>query len=314
MYLWLSKDEKGEKVVRLLLSGDWHLREKAPQARIDDYFRSQEEKLDWLFNLALEKQAVILQPGDFFDTNPPTEFIKQRFINKRGKWLQSLQILTIFGQHDMLHHSLKSLDRTGLAVLEAAGVVNIIDGGEKMISIDNVDFVGCHWGQEVPRKRRVKGRVKVLVIHRMLINEPLWPGQDADYGEVFLKKYKEYDLIVSGDNHQFFMFQGGGRFLFNAGSLMRMTAAQFDHKPAVGIYDTDTRKLEVIEIPCASVDEVLTREHIDKVEERDERLRVFIDSLKQDYEIGLSFRDNLQKHFEENEIEQEIRDLIWENM
>ena len=298
--------------MKLICTGDWHLRERPPEARRDDYFQEQNKKLDWVFGLAKREGAAIVQPGDFFNSNPPTEFLKQWVIRKITE--KGLRIYTVFGQHDLLHHSLQSLDRTGLSVLEAAGVVTILNGRGVLLVKERVRLVGCHWGQEVPRLRRREGVTTVLVMHRMVIKEPLWPGQQADDGKVLLRKYPEYDLIITGDNHQCFMFESGGRFLFNAGSLMRMTASQFAHEPTVGIYDTKGREFRTVKIPCGPSEKVLSREHIEVVGERDERLRKFIESLKEDYEVGLSFRDNLQQFFEANKVEQSIQDLIWENM
>ena len=129
-----------------------------------------------------------------------------------------------------------------------------------------------------------------------------------------MREYKEYDLIVSGDNHQNFMFQDGRRYLYNAGSLMRMTAGQLDHRPEVGIYDTETKTLEMVKVPIRPAEEVLSREHIEEAKERDERLEAFVKSLKTDYGLELSFRRNLEEFFKANEVRESVRELILENM
>ena len=68
--------------------------------------------------------------------------------------------------------------------------------------------------------------------------DTLWPGQVATDGLGQLEKQKEFDLILTGDNHQSFCITSNGRWLLNPGSMMRMRADQVDHNPIVGIYDT----------------------------------------------------------------------------
>jgi len=301
--------------MKFLISGDWHLRERTPQARTDDYFAAQEKKVGWVLNLAQKREASILHAGDLINSEPPSRFVLRWFIQRMIDE-EFEDFYTVFGQHEMLHHSLKSLNRTGLSVLDAAGTVKIVDSDENLWSFpsERVELIGCHWGQEIPRREKVKGWIKILLIHRMIVKQELWAGQTADYGKAFLMKHNEYDLIVSGDNHQHFMFQVGDRYLFNAGSLMRMKADQLDHKPCVGLYDTETKELEVVEVPCTPAEEVLSREHIEEVQRRDERRQLLVKSLKEGYKIALSYKNNLQGFFEKNKTKEEVRNLIWENI
>ena len=42
--------------MKLLISGDWHLRKGSPDLRLDDYEQTQKEKIDWIFDLAKKKE------------------------------------------------------------------------------------------------------------------------------------------------------------------------------------------------------------------------------------------------------------------
>jgi len=307
--------------MHFILTTDWHLRERTPQAYIGDYFSDQEDAVDFVLQKAEDYDAPILNAGDVFHTTPSTHFIVQWIISKLKE--RKVEMLCVFGQHDLLHHSLKSTDRTGLAVLSAAGAVELLDADYYSFypsSNKEVQLYGVNWSEEIPRLARPKKNQKtnarrILVAHTMVVDEKLWSSQfDYTYGKAMLRKLQEYDLIVTGDNHKRFYFSDGNRYLVNCGSLMRTTAAQFAHKPCIGLYDTETRTLEMVDVPCPPADEVLSREHLDEVEERNERLEAFITSLKDDYEIDLDFEGNLEKFFSANEVREEVQELIWGNM
>ena len=291
--------------MNILLTGDFHLTDKTPENRIDDYPETGLKKLKFNLDLAKEKKVRwILQPGDFFDSPNPSYslFTKVvRMINEYG-----IPIYTVFGQHDLRY---RNVNNTGLLALSASCPNVLLNpnsiGGE--ISIQSAG-----WEEDVPKPR--VGKYNILITHKMIVKEKLWKDQeDFTYANAFLKANK-YDLIVSGDNHQFFVENIGNRWLINCGSMMRSTIAQIEHFPRVLLYEIPTNNWTEIDIPIKPAEEVFKIEQVIKTKERDEKLEAFVEGLSVHKEMGLSFEDNLNSYLIANEISQPIQDIIKENL
>jgi hypothetical protein len=139
---------------------------------------------------------------------------------------------------------------------------------------------------------------------------------DYELGGDFLSN-SDYDLIVSGDNHQSFMLETKEkkkRYLFNCGSLMRSTIDQIDHKPCVYIFDTDKRSYEKILIPIKPWQKCFDLEKKVKEEEHNEQMESFVNGLAKHKDLGMNFIDNLFKYLEKNKIDPCIIESIKGNM
>jgi DNA repair exonuclease SbcCD nuclease subunit len=303
--------------MKLLITGDWHLRIKPPVNRLGDFFQDQIMKLEFILETALDHECqYILQPGDLGDRANWQDFLKQYIIELLKHY--GVSVLTILGQHDMKFHHLSSLEKTSIRVLEASGVVNILNSVMPYDEDSDIHIYGCSYGQKIEKPIN-KNRLNVLVIHRMIIRshgDKLWPGQEnyATPGG-FMVKYKDFDLVVSGDNHTGFIVENEHyQVLINCGALMRAEASQamFDHKPFVVVFDTDDGSYKQIFIPCKSADEVLDRSKIEQIAERDEKLEAFISGLTGEYSIELDFRKNLEEFFKVNKIDDGVKEILSE--
>lgn len=304
----LQSSLKKEKM-KILATGDWHIRNTVPEKRIDDYLNEQGKKLAWLIGLAAhEKCRFLIQPGDFFDSHKASDKLK-RWAIRRLKFSKCPTILTIFGQHDLRYHS-SDTKNTPLRVLEASGVVDIIGEAKE----ENVNFYGASWFEDIPKplhQDSPKKDIHILVMHKMVIkNKKLWEGQeDAKFGNAFLRTHP-FDLIVSGDNHGSFSISQGKRHLINCGSLMRMTTAQLNHKPCVYIYDTDDRSIGKHYIPIEPAEKVFDLSTIEKEEKENKELKAFVSRLKDNIKIdGLDYAKNLKNCIDENRKEISIETL-----
>ena len=56
---------------------------------------------------------------------------------------------------------------------------------------------------------------------------------------------------------------------------------------------------------------VISREHIKRKEERDERIDAFIKKLKNNWKAELSFEDNLEIFFKQNNTPDSIKQIIY---
>jgi len=297
--------------MKLLVTGDWHIRGKKPKNRTDDFIHTQESKINFILETAANYSCrYILQPGDFFDSYQISDFLKQHYIHK-FKQPGVPTILSILGQHDMRYHS-SDKNNTPLKVMDSAQVVVLL-GSDPFHDLGNFHIYGASWNEEIP-KIEDKNKYNILALHKMIVNDKLWAKQEGHtYGYPMLKNHA-FDLIVSGDNHTSFKFEYGGKYLLNCGSLMRTNIDQGNHKPVIYIIDTEdpTDDLIEIEIPIAQFEEVFDLTKAEEEQEKNEELEAFIAGLKdEDVELqGLNFRKNVTKYMEANSTSQGIKDII----
>jgi DNA repair protein SbcD/Mre11 len=291
--------------MNILLTGDLHLTDKTPENRIDNYPETVLNKFKFILNFAKEKKVkFILQPGDLFDSPNPSYSLFTKVVRMINE--HEIPIYTVFGQHDLRY---RNSGNTGLLALSASCPDMILNpnsiGGE--ISIQSAG-----WEEIIPKPRVSK--YNILITHRMIIHKKLWEGQeDYEIGSEFLKTHK-FDLIVSGDNHQFFIENIGKRWLINCGSMMRSTIAQTEHFPCVMLYDTATVDWSEINIPIKPAEEVFKMEQVMKTKERDEKLEAFVEGLSSHKEMGLSFEENLLSYMAANNVDPSIQEIIRRNM
>ena len=301
--------------MKILCTRDWHIRSKNPRYRIDDFFQTMMGKLNWMFELAKEENCdVILHGGDFFDSPDQKNSTKIEIAKLLLRY--KVPVYVVAGQHDLLH---RRFSNTTLALFQTFGGVNILDGelraGTCIPCIDDsghydVNIYGASWEEEIPTPKDPDA-INILAIHKMIVKDkPLWAEQKGyTKADTFLKAHKEYNLIVTGDNHQSFIHTTTNQILVNTGSLMRTTTAQREHTPVAVIYDSETRKAKKYLIPVKPIDEVMDLETANNIKEKNEALDAFMDGLSSECDIELKFEDNLKNLMDENETPDRVKKL-----
>jgi len=308
--------------VKLLLTGDKHLRWKAPRFRVDDYFKTQLDKEKQILEIANNNNCeYILQPGDFFDSVDTPFIVIQHYINLYKEF--NIPILCVRGQHDLRYHS-SNIENTPLAVLEASGVVEVINNYKDFCDrgMKNPVFIyGCSWNEEVPKMieggngSKVQG-CHILLMHKMIIDEKLWKEQeDFIYVNHLFRKYG-FDLFVTGDNHKSFIVESKGKFVVNCGSLMRSAINQIDHKPVVYIYDTDNKTIDKGILCVKNSEDIFNINEVEDQRERNKELDNFIEVLgSSDSEIiSLNFVKNLLEELKKDDSIKYIIDELMEDI
>ena len=130
------------------------------------------------------------------------------------------------------------------------------------------------------------------------------PGESADD---ILARTKA-PLVLTGDNHQSFIFEQEGRYLINPGSMMRTTVAQIDFRPKIFIWDDG--KIKTIKLPIAQG--VISKEHIEAAKEVDDRMEKYMTHLESAERLVLDFRTNMKTYLGDNKESDEVMELIWE--
>jgi predicted phosphodiesterase len=277
-----------------LLVGDWHLREDVPVCRTDDFETAQWEKVKWISELQKQFNCLVLHSGDLFNHWKPSPALLAKAI----EFLPD-NFYTCFGNHDLPQHNLDLAYKCGINVLEKAGKIQLLNNG--------------HWNQSIPDPKDV-GLIlgkRIFVWHVMTYEgNPPWPGcTDTPFNKILDKYSDQFDLIVTGHNHKMFYGEKNGSWLVNPGSLTRQKADQVDHIPTVFLWAAEDNLVYPIEIPYAR--NVISREHIDKIEERDSRIQAFVERLSTEFGIGLSFEDNLERFEKENSIRSTVMEIIY---
>lgn len=272
-----------------IIVSDIHLRDSHPVCRTDDFFETQFRKLQFVKDLQRRYNCPVLHGGDLFHHPYPSPHLLSRAIEHIPD-----RFLTVGGQHDLPRHNMELIHKSGLHTLRCAGRVELLPSG--------------HFGDSHPESFELANR-RVIVMHRMVwTGKPPYPGCKEPPAEEILREYAETDLIATGDNHRPFVLSRDGRLLVNPGSLSRQTADQIDHRPRVYTWYALTNTVKIIYIP---IDETaVTRNHIEKTEQRDERIEAFVSRLRDEWDVTVDFETNLERFFAENNVRQYVKDII----
>jgi len=293
--------------LNILGLGDLHIRATPTKWRTLEYYESLFGKLKWIFDFAVEQKChIILQPGDFLDGPEVPNHTLKRLIQLILDYTGNVYVVA--GQHDLRY---RQLTNTSLAVLNEANVIEILT--DKPIEYEETKLVhiyGASWDAKIPDPID-RNACNILVLHKMIVkDEPLFPEQ-TDYIKAndFTKQFNDYNLIISGDNHNSFSNITKSNSLINCGSLMRMTTAQYEHKPCVWLFDTITGEITQRYIPIKPVIEVFKPE-VEELKKHNEKMNAFIKTLtSSNLDVQLSFEDNLKLLFDTTKITNEVRDL-----
>lgn len=302
-----TKNVPSTKTVIAIFVSDMHLRENQPECRTDDFIEAQTMKLNWLSELQEKHDCPVLVAGDLFDKWKPSPWLL-------GYALRNLPdgILAIPGQHDLPAHNLEHIDKSGVEVLASAGKITLLEPARKLFArTDNFTVKGFPWGIELENTKRTS-ELKIALVHKLIYLPKQLPFPEADkVGSSVRGMAKElsgFDIIVTGDNHQTIFEKVGETTVVNCGSFMRTTAAQIDHKPSVFLLCED-KEVKQVFVPCGK--NVVSREHLEKAADKEDRITAFAERLSERIELGLSFTDNVRNYIAKNKIAKSITSIVW---
>lgn len=279
-----------------IFTGDNHLRLTTPIARTDDFVSAMWTKLEFIDNLAIENDCPVYFSGDFLDTWKSSPELLTEIIHRlKAKWFG------IYGDHDLPQHSYKLRHKSGLTTLAKAGAITIVNGGHG--SDKSSDKL------ENPKESfSINGR-KLFLWHVLTWKDELpYPGCTHSNAKKLLKKYPQFDCIITGDNHKPFVENYKGRILVNVGSMMRTRADQIEYKPAVWFYYAKKNKVKPVYLPIE--ENVISREHIEVKEERNKRIEAFISKVQTNFKLTMSFQRNVMRFFGRNKTNKKVKSII----
>lgn len=284
-----------------ILTSDWHLRETLPECRTDNFFTSQWFKVGFVSWLSDALNIPVIHAGDLFDHWKPSPELLTQTMETLPK-----RFWTVAGNHDLPQHNLELYRKCGLQSLETAKKIELLQG--------------VHWGQSPDiNKPAYQGTFapgverKVCVWHTMTYVGKSFPGDVSLKAPAVLRRFPQWDLIVTGHNHKAFAISSEDekRWLVNPGSLTRQDASQINFRPRVYIWFAKLNKIHLVYLPLLT-EEAVSREHIDAKANRDSRMEAFISRLNLDWggDDSFDFETNMETFFTTNKIRQSVKDII----
>lgn len=294
--------------VDFIVCSDLHIRSTTPKARTDNYREAMSYKLNTLKEYARKYDAFVLCAGDVFDrpvVSPELETYAWEHLPK--------SIFAIPGQHDLPQHNIKYLHKSSLGVLSTAGGLLVFNDNNPGAGLQKCYVEGFYWNRGFKNKKPHAKKTNVALVHKLTVQKAdksqkkLLELSDSIAAEDLMKELSEYKIIISGDNHKRFVVEKKGQLLINPGSMMRMSADQYDHQPGFYLVNTD---LEYKFVPFKIDKEAITREHIETEQKRNERIEAFVSRIDSDYEIGLSFQKNVQSFTQKNKVRKGVQEIL----
>jgi predicted phosphodiesterase len=294
-----------------ILTGDWHLTDKQPIARTDNYWEIQWKKVNFIKDLQIKYNCPILHAGDMFHKYTTNS----KLINEAIHYLPN-NIILVAGNHDLRNHNMELIEESAISTLWKVfqDGINIMRLPCNEIIWGEIQVNGFSWNQELKNIKKEKGIKKhICLTHTYTYKKKLdYPGMKAIEGSNLLKQYPEYDLIITGHNHQGFVIEKDDRLLVNPGSIMRQHADQADYKPRIYLWYAKDNSIEAIYLPIKSG--VISREHLIKKQERDERLNNFVSRLITDEDIDLSFERNVEILMNKPNVRKPVKQMTEESL
>jgi DNA repair exonuclease SbcCD nuclease subunit len=299
--------------VQAILTSDLHLREDTPVCRTDEVLTTLERKLSWLKELQQKCGGVpVLDAGDTFNLHKPSPALISFAINNLPK-----PFFTIPGNHDLPQHSLDLFHRSGLNTL---GLNDCIEAWKDLVGW------GIPWGGDLSttetfwrtfRKACSFNSKPILLYHGLVYpsGRMPWPGSEREglTDAALHRECESFRLIVTGHYHRSFCHRTeDGRALVNPGGILRMTADEKNRQPQVWLWYEDG-SVEAVDVPIEQG--VMRDDHVIQEQEKNERMEAFLSRLGgEGIELGLSFRQNLERFMEQNGIRQAVREEVWRNI
>jgi len=289
---------------KLVASADWHITDRTPRSRKDNYPETQFKKIQWILDFARSHQADIAVAGDIFDAPTCSFTLFNKYLNMFLEYPFSIRICA--GQHDIHNHDLSTIKDTPLGSLLYAGAVTYGDGNQ----------IECVSWEDTPEEIG-----NVLVMHKGVTpEEPPFFMRDAVSIAQTFKLWPSYRCRIFGDYHTPSLRIDPMRGIsLNCGSLMRMNKEQIEYKPSVWLIDTDNWIVEEVPIPIEPTDQVFDLVKLQRAEQNKEKVEIETGKLARllgKHNNQVDFKDVVDAICKEMKVDEdviEVLDEFWKN-
>jgi DNA repair exonuclease SbcCD nuclease subunit len=268
--------------MKFYFATDIHLSSVIPGARIDNYTETVFSKIEYLLEQCSKDKAVLLLGGDLFMTPTQPDWIKNRLKDLILKY--SVRVISIVGNHDLVHYNVDYIERTSFQTLVSPGIIDFLHPlSNSYIQIDDWKIVGHAFAQNFP----VDGGVidsKTIVLSHCFYDYSKEDKLSVHRQEVYRSGAKF--ICFGHDHNQYPVEDNNGTLVVRPGALTRGTSHTENRVRQVGyaIIDTDTLQVTYASIPFAMGFKEVFREKYDVERVREPitfaEIQSFIDELR----------------------------------
>ncbi len=237
--------------MRLLFFTDTHIRGTSPRGRTDDFFAAMKRKFTEIIAIAEQKQVdYVLHGGDVFDRPNLSPAIVREFAQLFRQF--HVPVYAIAGNHDIYGHNPATVERTMLGLLEAFGVLTLINHGEVTeLKKDNlkVQLSGQPFHYDLDKRpiaedysvtNQIDADYCIHMVHSMLVERALPDGVPHTMVSSLWEIENDADIVLTGHYHAGFPLQHrNGKYIVNPGSIARLSNqhAEIKRYPQIVLID-----------------------------------------------------------------------------
>lgn len=283
--------------MKYIITADQHYRPDLPLCRHDvNWMETQRNNLEFIVNLANQNGADIIMAGDTFDVPRVPPSITNMFLDEIIKLKGTCYMLA--GNHCLPWHKLENLKDSSMGIIASISMpATHLQYLDTMETSENGRFEHVAFLND-----------EIAVVHTLTFENEIPYGANGTTAQELLNKYP-HKYIITGDNHTGFIYKNNGRMVINPGCTLIQTADMIDYTPRVVLFDDG--EISWINLPNDKT--TISDQHIQEKKERDARISAFVETVRNNGKISLSFLDNLKKAMN-NLTDQDIIDILLELM
>ena len=250
----------------------------------DDWLGVQKKALKQILKVAIKNNADVAVIGDVFNSNSDVSFNVIKLVQDFALELKekNLKLYMLAGNHDLLYHSTKNLDKSAIGILfNSVNIHHLSELGED-VSASNFDE------EDLVNKKYV---FKHILVFPSEDSKPF--GVNAITAEELLNTFPKAKYIFTGDYHHNFHYVKNGRCVVNPGCLLRQAVDMKDYQ--CGVYFVDTDEEVVDFVPIIDNEGMIDDGYIVSKNERDDRIGQFVEKLQGVQSVTLDFVENVKR-------------------
>lgn len=266
--------------MKFLFFGDPHLDSQNPISRLDDYRQLTLNKLNQLLEISIKNKVdVLVSVGDMFHRyDVPLSYLVE-VLDIFAKFKENnIEVYSIIGNHDLDRDNIKFFYRMPLNLLFSSGLVNHLN----KVSYEDVDLYGLDFTEEITKfdsNEFDKEKTNILIMH--------YATDNTVSGDSISRKYlTDFDIVVSGHDHQYFKPSGENPLMLRPGSLTRRTKDEYNLTRDIiyYIYDSKASKLTEGKLDTKPAEEVFKNDVFANSSIFSESIIDFTDAFNELYE------------------------------
>ena len=221
---------KKKQPARAIFASDIHLTHKPPGFRSEepDWYETMRRQLRDLCKLQERLDVPVIIAGDIFHHWKQVPELINFAIQEMPK------CYGIPGQHDLPNHSYEDIERSAYWTLVEAGILHHLEP-DAPVQTDELELFGFPWGFDPEPCLSDSELIKIAVVHKYCwVGKYKYP-QAPLANQLSQFKLSGYAAAVFGDNHIGWVSKN----VCNCGGFFRMTKADLDRQPFVGVLMED---------------------------------------------------------------------------